>query len=76
MSSNSVSKTKLLTLLNAFSFRRVSVRQLLLSFAPEKHRSIVVRLSIMKVPQAPIVKSKGKSPSRLTAHSDTTEIFN
>ena len=74
--SNSVSKTKLLTLLNGPSFLRLIDRHFLISSVVAKQRRIVVRLSITKVPHAPIEKSNGKSPSRLTVHSETTEILN
>ena len=72
--SNSVSKAKSVIVLNALSFSRVSARQPLLSFEPGKQRSIVITLSIKKVPQAPMVKSNGKSPIRFTVHSETTDI--
>ena len=75
LSSNSVSKSKSSMLLNGPLFFRVSDRQLLLSLLPGKQRSIVVKISMMKVPQAPMLKSNGKSPRRFTVHSETTDIL-
>ena len=63
-------------LLNGPFLLLVSDRHFRLSLLPEKHRSIVIKLSIRNVPHDPIVKSNGRLPRRLTEHSETTEILN